>query len=71
MAHGEPIAGCRAPLKVSQERVSFFLPISKETRGRVPLMPDQDYNGYRIRSGAPIKLATASKLLFAGDINGR
>jgi hypothetical protein len=30
-------------LKVSQERVSFFLPISKETMTRVPLMPDQDY----------------------------
>ena len=31
-------------LKVSQERVSFFLPISKETMTKVPLMPDQDYN---------------------------
>jgi PRC-barrel domain len=30
-------------LKVSQERVSFFLPITKETMMRVPLMPDQDY----------------------------
>jgi sporulation protein YlmC with PRC-barrel domain len=30
-------------LKVSQERVSFFLPISKETMTKVPLMPDQDY----------------------------
>src|SRR6478752_3302511 len=27
-------------LKVSQERVSFFLPITKETMMRVPLMPD-------------------------------
>src|SRR6187431_128366 len=30
-------------LKVSQERVSFFLPITKETMTKVPLMPDQDY----------------------------
>jgi PRC-barrel domain len=31
-------------LKVSQDRVSFFLPISKEALKTVPLMPDQDYN---------------------------
>ena len=30
-------------LHISQERASFFLPISKEAVGRVPLMPDQDY----------------------------
>src|SRR6476659_1726247 len=30
-------------LQVSQERASFFLPISKEAGGGVPLMPDQDY----------------------------
>src|SRR3954468_14339985 len=30
-------------LKVAEERVSFFLPISKETMTKVPLMPDQDY----------------------------
>lgn len=30
-------------LKVSQERESFFLPISKDAMRAVPLMPDQDY----------------------------
>lgn len=30
-------------LRVSQERTSFFLPISKEAAGGVSLMPDQDY----------------------------
>jgi len=30
-------------LQVSQERASFFLPITKEAVGSVPLMPDQDY----------------------------
>ena len=30
-------------LKVSQDRASFFLPISKEIMKTVPLMPDQDY----------------------------
>jgi len=30
-------------LRVSQERTRFFLPISKEAVGSVPLMPDQDY----------------------------
>jgi hypothetical protein len=30
-------------LKVSQERESFFLPISKDAMKSVPLMPDQDY----------------------------
>lgn len=30
-------------LKVSQERDSFFLPISKDALKTVPLMPDQDY----------------------------
>src|SRR5215218_7081680 len=30
-------------LKVSQERQSFFLPISKEAVKTVPLMPDQNY----------------------------
>jgi hypothetical protein len=29
--------------KVTQDRSSFFLPISKETMKTVPLMPDQDY----------------------------
>jgi sporulation protein YlmC with PRC-barrel domain len=30
-------------LQVSQERASFFLPLSKEAVGSVPLMPDEDY----------------------------
>src|SRR3954449_11388983 len=30
-------------LKISQERQSFFLPISKEAMKAVPLMPDQNY----------------------------
>ncbi|WP_416377746.1 PRC-barrel domain-containing protein [Bradyrhizobium cosmicum] len=30
-------------LKVTQDRSSFFLPISKETIKTLPLMPDQDY----------------------------
>jgi sporulation protein YlmC with PRC-barrel domain len=30
-------------LKVSQERESFFLPMSKDAMKGVPLMPDQDY----------------------------
>jgi hypothetical protein len=30
-------------LKVSQERESFFLPITREAMKNVPLMPDQDY----------------------------
>jgi hypothetical protein len=30
-------------LKVSQERESFFLPITKDAMQNVPLMPDQDY----------------------------
>jgi hypothetical protein len=30
-------------LKVTQDRSSFFLPISKEIMTSVPLMPDQDY----------------------------
>ena len=30
-------------LQVSQERVSFFLPITKEAVGGVALMPDDDY----------------------------
>jgi PRC-barrel domain len=30
-------------LKVSQERTSFFLPITKDTVKAVPLMPDQSY----------------------------
>jgi sporulation protein YlmC with PRC-barrel domain len=30
-------------LKVTQDRSSFFLPISKEVMKTVPLMPDQDY----------------------------
>jgi hypothetical protein len=30
-------------LKVSQERETFFLPISKEAMKKVPLMPDQEY----------------------------
>jgi sporulation protein YlmC with PRC-barrel domain len=31
-------------LKVTQDRSSFFLPISKEIMKTVPLMPDQDYD---------------------------
>jgi PRC-barrel domain len=30
-------------LRVSQERTSFFLPLSKEAVGSVPRMPDQEY----------------------------
>src|SRR5215208_4099075 len=30
-------------LRVTQERASFFLPLSKEAVGGVPLMPDEDY----------------------------
>jgi hypothetical protein len=30
-------------LRVTQERASFFLPLSKEAVGRVPLMPDEEY----------------------------
>src|SRR6186713_1575177 len=30
-------------LQVSQERASFFLPISKEAAGSIALMPDEDY----------------------------
>ncbi len=30
-------------LKVTQDRSSFFLPISREIVKAVPLMPDQDY----------------------------
>ena len=30
-------------LKISQERASFFLPVSKEAVGGVPVMPDQTY----------------------------
>jgi hypothetical protein len=30
-------------LKISQERASFFLPVSKEAVGSVPVMPDQTY----------------------------
>jgi sporulation protein YlmC with PRC-barrel domain len=30
-------------LKISQERASFFLPVSREAVGSVPLMPDQTY----------------------------
>src|SRR4051812_11121849 len=30
-------------LKVSQDRASFYLPITKEVMKTVPLMPDQDY----------------------------
>ena len=30
-------------LKVTQDRSSFFLPISREVMKTVPLMPDQDY----------------------------
>jgi hypothetical protein len=30
-------------LKVSQQRESFFLPMSKGAMKKVPLMPDQDY----------------------------
>jgi sporulation protein YlmC with PRC-barrel domain len=40
-------------LQVSQERLSFFLPITKEAVGSVPLMPDEDYKwlgDYRWRS---------------------
>src|SRR5688500_9734199 len=30
-------------LKISPERTSFFLPVSREAVGSVPLMPDQTY----------------------------
>jgi hypothetical protein len=44
-------------LQVSQERASFFLPISKEAVGGVPLMPDEDYKwlsdrGWRSKNDA-------------------
>ena len=32
-----------ASLKVSQERQSFFLSITREAMKKVPLIPDQDY----------------------------
>ena len=44
-------------LKVSQERRSFFLSITREAMKKVPLMPDQDYkwladNAWRARNDA-------------------
>jgi sporulation protein YlmC with PRC-barrel domain len=44
-------------LQVSQERASFFLPISKEAVGGVPLMPDENYKwlsdrGWRSKNDA-------------------
>ena len=44
-------------LKVSQERQSFFLSITREAMKKVPLMPDQDYkwladNAWRARNDA-------------------
>ena len=44
-------------LKVSQDRFSFFLPITEEAAKNVPLMPDQDYewlsdNEWRARNDA-------------------
>jgi len=44
-------------LQVSQERASFFLPISKEAVGGVPAMPDEDYKwlsdrGWRSKNDA-------------------
>jgi hypothetical protein len=46
-----------ASLKVSQERQSFFLSITREAMKKVPLMPDQDYkwladNAWRARNDA-------------------
>jgi hypothetical protein len=44
-------------LQVSQERGSFFLPLSKEAVQGVPLMPDEDYKwlsdrGWRSKNDA-------------------
>ena len=39
-------------LQVSQERASFFLPLSKEAVGGVPLMPDADYKWLSDLDGA-------------------
>jgi len=44
-------------LEISQDRESFFLPISKEAMKAVPLMPDQDYKWlsdqkWRVRNDA-------------------
>lgn len=36
-------------LQVSQERASFFLPITKEAVGGVPLMPDEEYKWLKDR----------------------
>jgi hypothetical protein len=49
-------------LKVSRERVSFFLPISKETMTKVPLMPDQDYKWLSDR-----KWRARNDAIFRGD----
>jgi sporulation protein YlmC with PRC-barrel domain len=51
-------------LKVSQERVSFFLPISKETMTKVPLMPDQDYKWLSDK-----KWRAHNDAIFRGKVN--
>ena len=51
-------------LKVSQERVSFFLPISKETMTKVPLMPDQDYKWLSDK-----KWRARNDAIFRGKVN--
>jgi hypothetical protein len=47
-------------LKVSQERSSYYLPISKDAVKAVPVMPDQNYNWISDR-----KWRTANDKLFA------
>jgi hypothetical protein len=52
MLSTEPGAG-----QVSQERTSFFLPMSEAQAKTIPLMPDQDYkwlsdDGWRTRNDA-------------------
>ena len=51
-------------LKVSQERVSFFLPITKETMTKVPLMPDQDYKWLSDK-----KWRAHNDAIFRGKVN--
>ena len=60
LAHLVPIQS----LKVSQERVSFFLPITKETMTKVPLMPDQDYKWLSDK-----KWRAHNDAIFRGKVN--
>ena len=51
-------------LKVSQERVKFFFPITKETMTKVPLMPDQDYKWLSDK-----KWRAHNDAIFRGKVN--